>query len=457
MEYHAPESDFEFKDWQRLNSVLYTNVITNYFGNRRNIIYPDTIDGKEVKKVDLVSENTTLTSAVLPDSCTNVGRKKYSAKDLIILVGEGLQIVGVLGKYFPALVQLDTPNALNVRISETNVRELFAPLATTIQADECKCLKTVYASSLSQMNGYYGYGYGNYSNCYSLEKLYAPNLKDIGAQSFWHCYKLRNFEMPKVEYIGSNAFAKTHSMTKIICPSLKTIDGIEPFCASNVRYLYAPNLEICSYPIGRYNHPEYTSKLIVSSKFTRCDRDAEGYDFDLNGNQYFYHHDLDIYGTPNTYAEEYASQFHLKFTPLPLLESEPEDMGHQSDSIITTDVLGFNKEYQWYGTTLKDNRLGVALEEETEETLDTSKYDYSYYYCIVKTHDGNYKKNIVTGTRKTLDMNDDGIIDIADLSILLHYYGEVPEEDIYDVNEDGIVDIQDITYLLYSTVYGTKE
>ena len=141
-----------------------------------------------------------------------------------------------------------------------------------------------------------------------------------------------------------------------------------------------------------------------------------------------------------------------------MLESDPKNIGHQSDSIITADVLGFNREYQWYGTTLKDNRLGVALKEETGETLDTSKYDYPYYFCVVKTHDGEYKKDIVTGTRKTLDMNGDGVIDIGDISLLLSQYGNTPEKDYYDVSENGIVDIQDIiTYLLYSTVYGTKE
>ena len=132
-------------------------------------------------------------------------------------------------------------------------------------------------------------------------------------------------------------------------------------------------------------------------------------------------------------------------------------MGYQSAGSITADVLGFNKEYQWYGTYLKDNRLGIALEGETGETLDTSKYDYPYYYCVVKTHDGEYKKDIVTGTRKILDMNGDGIIDIADISLQLSQYGNIPEKEIYDVSENGIVDIQDITYLLYSAVYGTKE
>ena len=54
-------------------------------------------------------------------------------------------------------------------------------------------------------------------------------------------------------------------------------------------------------------------------------------------------------------------------------------------------------------------------------------------------------------------MNGDGIIDIADISLLLSRYGSTPEKDFYDVSETGIIDIGDIQYLLFSTVYGIKE
>ena len=47
-----------------------------------------------------------------------------------------------------------------------------------------------------------------------------------------------------------------------------------------------------------------------------------------------------------------------------------------------------------------------------------------------------------------------------EMKVLLRYdrnLSAVPEEDIYDVNEDGIIDILDISYLLFPTVYGTNE
>lgn len=52
---------------------------------------------------------------------------------------------------------------------------------------------------------------------------------------------------------------------------------------------------------------------------------------------------------------------------------------------------------------------------------------------------------------KTLaDLNNDGRIDVADLSILLFYYGKSGGDiNSYDFDKDGIIDLKDISILLY--------
>lgn len=48
------------------------------------------------------------------------------------------------------------------------------------------------------------------------------------------------------------------------------------------------------------------------------------------------------------------------------------------------------------------------------------------------------------------DFNNDGLVDIADLSILLYHYGRRGAGiDPFDFNKDGVVDILDISILLY--------
>ena len=48
------------------------------------------------------------------------------------------------------------------------------------------------------------------------------------------------------------------------------------------------------------------------------------------------------------------------------------------------------------------------------------------------------------------DINNDGVVDLVDLSILLYYYNKTADvQTRYDFNEDGKVDLIDISILLY--------
>ena len=443
-EYHVLESELSVYKYDKAR-------VESYTGTRNNIILPATKNGVTITHVSLLeTPNANISSVKLPETVVSgSGVSKNCSKNLVILDAVGLNGISLRGSNYPSLVKVNMPNASTVHFNECFIRVLNVEKPQHLECYGCRCLKKVTAKGLKSVDSRY------FQDCYSLEEIDMPNLTGIGECGFLNCFKLSKYTFENIEDLGRNALGGCMMIDELYCPKLTKLYYTDHFSGSGLRYLYAPLLEKLPTMFGCYNYG-WTSKLIVSSCFKKC-ADAEGDTSVSPRVTNHWRYLLEIYGTPNTYAEEYANQFNLKFTALPLLESEPENMGYQSDSEITTDVLGFNKEYQWYGTTLKDNRLGTALEGETGETLDTSQYDYPYYYCVVKTHDGEYKKDIVTGTRKTLDMNGDSVIDIADLSILLHYYGTAPEKDIYDVNEDGIVDIQDITYLLYSTVYGTTE
>ena len=113
---------------------------------------------------------------------------------------------------------------------------------------------------------------------------------------------------------------------------------------------------------------------------------------------------------------------------------------------------------QWYGTNRKDNHGGMALSGETGETLDTSKYNYRYYYCKVKTSDGDYKKTITTGESDLsyYDYQKDKSVNVNDISLLLMYLGKTgtAANKQYDINEDGVINIADLRILLSSEVYG---
>ena len=443
-EYHISESELVANQYRK-------NRIEGYTGTRNNIILPATKNGVTITHVGFFeTPNANISSIKMPDTVVSGGGVSINcSQNLVILDAIGLERISFNGTYYPSLVKVNMPNVISIHFNDCFIRELNVENPQQLECNGCRCLKKVTSKGLKMLEGRY------FQDCYSLEEIDMPSLTGIGECGFMNCFKLSKYTFENIEEMGRNALGGCMMVEELYCPNLTKLYYTDHFTGSGLRYLYAPLLEKLPTMFGCYNYG-WTSKLIVSSKFIEC-ADAEVDISDASGETYHRKYFLEIYGTPNTYAEEYANQFDLKFVELPLLESEPEDMGHQSDGNITTDVLGFNKEYQWYGTNIKDNRLGTILEGETYETVDTSKYDYNYYYCVVKTHDGEYKKDVITGTRKTLDMNGDSIIDIADLSVLLYYYGTAPEKDIYDVNEDGIIDIQDIQYLLFSTVFGTKE
>ena len=238
-----------------------------------------------------------------------------------------------------------------------------------------------------------------------------------------------------------------------------------------IRTLYVPELEEADYYPCYEENPEF----IVSSKFQKCDLTVNHFkdpclkdpNFEKYRGSYYWDltnlgntnwENLTIYGTPGTFAQQFARENKYSFVELPMIREEPENMGADTSSVIKADVWGFNKQMQWYGTNRKDNHGGIPLSGENEETLDTSKYNYRYYYCKVKTCDGDYKKNIVTGESNLsfYDYHKDKSISVQDVSLLIMYLGKKANlgNEKFDINEDGIIDMADLSILLSSEVYG---
>lgn len=66
----------------------------------------------------------------------------------------------------------------------------------------------------------------------------------------------------------------------------------------------------------------------------------------------------------------------------------------------------------------------------------------------------NWSNTVVLNYRLPLDVNGDGVVDLADLSLMLYYYGAAEGDDNWeeakwaDVNKDGVVDTLDVTMLI---------
>ena len=450
-EYHAAESDFQADKYEK-------GRFNKYYGTRKNIIVPETINGITVTRISILeTPNTQLTSIKLPASVTMFGASNGTQSNIVSIDGEGLINVGftnLRNDDYKSLVKVNLPNAQNVTLNYSNIRELYLPKAVNVRCNYCYCLRKV------NMPNFVSSDKTSFQECYSLSEVNMPKCEWICEYMFFSCCKLSKVTFENVRSISTQGLALCFLLKTLNLPNLHRIyNGALNSCG--VQFLYAPKLETMEnigFSYTTYDETEtYHSKLIVSSSLKEIGEDAEGEISTTPGVVEHYRYVVDIYGTPNTYAEEYANKFNLKFVPLPLMESEPESM-RASDS-LSVDVLGFNLEYQWYGTNIADNRLGEAIEGANGETFNPDDFgsDYDFYYCVIKSSDGDYHKTLVTGDRIRLDVNGDGVIDIADISLLLSMYGEAPAEPFQDFNGDGVIDVSEISLLLKSTVYGTKE
>ncbi|MBR2589319.1 MAG: S8 family serine peptidase [Clostridia bacterium] len=473
-EYHTSPEDYTFKH------MSYGNYYKAYNGTRKNIIVPSKCKGYDVECCFINTPNTQLTSISFEDGIEGITLKNnpnqvnynnnLSTETIRVFRANSITSFHVSGnELFESLVQIDMPNLTSVGFYDNSpIREVNAPKATFISFANCPDLIKADFPLVTKLPS----TSQGFKKCFSIQEINLPNLEVVDCdQAFRDCCQLEKLNIQSVKEINcqTNAFANLKKMTSLELLDLELIreKSQDQFSASSITSLYAPKLkysgDLLGYKMEKsdFNEDTIYYKMFLSSAFEGTDVIGEGQAWNqFENRQYDYKYPLDIYGTPGTYAEAYAKVYHLRFFALPILESEPEEMGANADGTITAEVFGFNKQVQWYGTNRKDNHGGMPLSGEKSETLDTSKYNYRYYYCKVKTSDGEYKKDITTGVSDLSFYNylKDKSINISDISLLLMHVGQTVAtgNEKYDINEDGVIDIADVSILLSNDIYGMK-
>lgn len=91
----------------------------------------------------------------------------------------------------------------------TNLLTVEGSQVTTISSNafvKCTALKSTRFPELTDLKQGSSTTRGVFSNCYSLETLYMPKLKNIGDFAFYDCSSLKTLELPSVEFIGKRVF-----------------------------------------------------------------------------------------------------------------------------------------------------------------------------------------------------------------------------------------------------------
>ena len=240
MEYPAAEEDFEIDE---------RGYITSYSGELKEIIVPETINGKTVcgigeyafydeRTYDEIKEMGDLDNFIigitLPDTVTEVEDFAFFNPLIKYVTAPGLKIVRESG-LDSNIIYLDAPNieyvgiyGLACNIPEINLEKCKVAEANAFSTNPL--LKSVNLPMLIVVDEQL------FEDCFRVTDINLPSAKEVRDGAFKRCYQLKDINLDNAEVfkrmststVDIYTFQSCHNLTELYCPELKTIEM--PFC-----------------------------------------------------------------------------------------------------------------------------------------------------------------------------------------------------------------------------------
>lgn len=401
-------------------------IITAYNGTVADLFIPDMINGITVTGIEAGAFDTsTLMGLTLPKGVTEIPQLAfYKNQSLEFISGEGVAEIGESAFDHSRIMYAEFPNAKILRAAAfscthyfccgdfTNVEEIESyvfgesgiisfdgPAVTTIYDGAFiynDRLETIY---LPQCTEFLPSTSEMFYDCNRLISIKMQAIRDLSYTSFEDT-GIVEANFPSLEIIGSDTFANCSYLTTIDLPSIVSIPHSAFAGGYNVNskpriYCFDQTKNIGKNAFGKYrtsriefSHLESAKSLpqtegcIISmpSTFRECTEDTKGRNYK-------------VYGTKGTYAEQWANENEHTFieisqdiavlTPLPEKYTD-------ADGVLTADVIGFNRTYQWYANDTNDNTTGTPIPNATGKEFNPADYPAKYYYCVVTSTDVGY-------------------------------------------------------------------
>ena len=408
-------------------------VITKYKGTMQCLYVPETINGISVTGFESgVFNNNRIIELTLPKTIKEIPENAFSKNTALEYISaEGVTVVCDSAFFYSKLRYAELPN----------VKELgelsFARIKTFLKGDFSSVEKiNTRAFQYSSILYFDGPKVTEISSeafrmCRQLLWAKFPVCKTLTNSGvypngiFYNCHMLLQLEMPLIEYIPKRTFYECQ-LKEANFPFVTKMDE-RALCCANLEYIYMPSLlsvpneafggtdsddssnpRICildnAVDIGEnafgesatsraeFSHLEIAKSLphtdskipcIISlpSTFRECTEDTKGRNYT-------------VYGTKGTYAEQWANENGHTFIEVSqdtaVLTQLPEKYT-DADGVLTADVIGFNRTYQWYGSFTADNTAGTPIDGATDKDFNPIDYPaYPYYYCVVTSTDVGY-------------------------------------------------------------------
>lgn len=398
-------------------------IITAYNGTVADLFIPDMINGITVTGIEAGAFDTsTLMGLTLPKGVTEIPQLAfYKNQSLEFISGEGVAEIGESAFDHSRIMYAEFPNAKTLRAAAfscthyfccgdfTNVEEIESyvfgesgiisfdgPAVTTIYDGAFiynDRLETIY---LPQCTEFLPSTSEMFYDCNRLISIKMQAIRDLSYTSFEDT-GIVEANFPSLEIIGSDTFANCSYLTTIDLPSIVSIPHSAFAGGYNVNskpriYCFDQTKNIGKNAFGKYrtsriefSHLESAKSLpqtegcIISmpSTFRECTEDTKGRNYK-------------VYGTKGTYAEQWANENGHKFIEVSqdtaVLTQLPEKYT-DVDGILTADVIGFNRTYQWYANDTNDNTTGTPIPNATGKEFNPADYPAKYYYCVVTSTD----------------------------------------------------------------------
>lgn len=291
-------------------------------------------------------------------------------------------------------------------------------------------------------------GYGVFEDMKLLTGINFPNLEKIDARAFAGITSLRQVILPKVKYLGDSCFEGSR-IDYFYLPELEVCEEMAFSDCSNIYELYAPKLKKCLAIASIFSDGYlFDGASVYKPLDLPAMEDLPGYNFrGFNGRGYIERVEFSnlkkleqlpnepspnhsetiksktfylvlpntletitakkedakqdvfvIYGSRGTLVEQWANENGFKFIEITPETGVITDLPEYYKSYmgeLEADVVGFNRQYQWFANTVNSNEGGIPIEGATNKTFNPSDYPAPYYYCEVTSTDKGFEPIVI--------------------------------------------------------------
>lgn len=435
-EYYSDEIDItpriHYIDDESRFEINQDGVITKYKGTIQCLYVPETINGIPVTGFESGAfNNNRIIELTLPKTIKEIPENAFSKNTALEYISaEGVTVVCDSAFFYSNLRYAELPNAKELgELSFSRIKTFLKGDFSSVEKINTRAFQY---SSILYFDGPKVTEISSeaFRMCGQLLWAKFPVCKTLTNSGvypngiFYNCHMLLQLEMPLIEYIPKRTFYECQ-LKEANFPFVTKMDE-RALCCANLEYIYMPsllsvpneafggtdsddssNLRVCilenAVDIGEnafgesatsraeFSHLEIAKSLphtdskipcIISlpSTFRECTEDTKSRNYK-------------VYGTKGTYAEQWANENEHTFIEISqetaVLTQLPEKYT-DADGVLTADVIGFNRTYQWYASSENNNTAGTPIPGATGKEFNPADYPAKYYYCVVISTDVGY-------------------------------------------------------------------